>query len=161
MSRYIERDTELEVDVTCIMSYRGEPIGAIVTFPDGMRYSLPADRMDVYFDIVTPQNITIEAVANMQYDRTGPLPGVRIPRPMTDGDLDAVKLRQHAEELVVELDKARAERDVLQTAVAERDHLKLQLQEATRARIADPLEAQEAGNAERALRPSQQPKSDG
>jgi hypothetical protein len=50
---------------------------------------------------------------------------------------------------------------VLQTAVAERDHLKLQLQEATRARIADPLEAQEAGNAERALRPSQQPKSDG
>jgi hypothetical protein len=74
MSRYIERDSELEVDVTCIMSYRGEPIGAIVTMPDGMRYSLPADRVDLYFQIVTPQTIVLEAVVGgHQYDRSEPL----------------------------------------------------------------------------------------
>jgi hypothetical protein len=74
MSRYIERDSELEVDVTCIMSYRGEPIAAIVTMPDGLRYSLPADRVDAYFDIVTPQHIVLEAIiGGHKYDRSSPL----------------------------------------------------------------------------------------
>lgn len=59
MPRYIEKETDLEVDVTCIAAYRGEPIGAIVTMPNGTRWSLPMDRVPLYFDLVTPQHVEL------------------------------------------------------------------------------------------------------
>ncbi len=71
MSRYIERVTGIEVDVTCIMSYRGEDIAAIVTMPDGYKYSLPMSRVHVHFDQVPNQTISL-VTANPagKYDRT-------------------------------------------------------------------------------------------
>ena len=114
MSRYIERDSELEVDVTCVMSYRGEPYAAIVTMPDGLRYSLPADRVDFYFELIPNQTIVLEAVVGgHKHDRSGTMKEV-VDRMKADGDEIARKLRIQAEGLVAELDQARAERDALQ-----------------------------------------------
>jgi hypothetical protein len=107
MSRYIERDTELEVDVTCIMSYRGEPIGAIVTMPDGVRYSLPADRMDMYFQIVTPQTIELTGVmGGHKYDRSPTLAEVeRNKRLQAEESERALRVQVHG--IVADLDEAR------------------------------------------------------
>lgn len=124
MSRYIERDSELEVDVTCIMSYRGEPYAAIVTMPDGLRYSLPGDRVDFYFELQPNQTIVLEGVVGgHKHDRTGTMKEV-VDRVKADGDETARKLRIHAEGLVAELDKARAERDALLAEKREQSELR-------------------------------------
>jgi hypothetical protein len=82
MARYIEKETNVEVDVTCVMAFRGGtpdaraaalacPVVAIVTMPDGYRYGMLQDQIDTFFDIVTPQNIVVEAIAcHGPYDRT-------------------------------------------------------------------------------------------
>lgn len=69
MPRYIERDTELEVDVTSYASYLGEPIGALVTMPNGARFSLPMDSIPKYFDLVTPQEVVLELLP-AEFNRT-------------------------------------------------------------------------------------------
>jgi len=72
MPKYIEKDTQVEVEIVGYMAFREGPVGALVTYPDGTIYSIELDRVGKYFDMVTPQHIELKAVANIAYSRFAP-----------------------------------------------------------------------------------------
>ena len=73
MPKYIENETQIEVDVTGLRAWDGEPQMDTVTYPDGTtQYTMRHERMVELFTIVSPQTIQLRGLCTSQYDR--PLP---------------------------------------------------------------------------------------
>lgn len=72
-ARFIERETQVEVTITCHPIWEPYPMVAIVTYPSGRTYGIPADDIGKYFDIVTPQEVFITARGGDGFDRPTPL----------------------------------------------------------------------------------------
>ena len=72
MPRYIENETQIEVDVTGLRAWDGEPQVDTITYPDGTQYTMRHELTMALFTIVTPQTIQWTGLCTAAYDR--PLP---------------------------------------------------------------------------------------
>jgi hypothetical protein len=69
MSKYLELDTDVPVDVRVLPPFRGgEPVAEVV-YPNGRRYGLHASEIEKHFRIVTPQVVEMGAAFGGEYDR--------------------------------------------------------------------------------------------
>lgn len=71
MAKYTENGTEpvLEVDVSGLPSWEGEPALCVVTYPNGRIYGLTRDTAERLFTIISPQEVTLTGVGNGAYER--------------------------------------------------------------------------------------------
>jgi hypothetical protein len=60
-TRFVERDTGVEVLVSTPQQWEGYEVVSLVTYPDGMVYALPDKDISLYFEIVRPQEVRIVA----------------------------------------------------------------------------------------------------
>lgn len=69
MAAYIEKDTDVPVDVWVAPPFRGAAPVAIVTYPNGRKYGMPQALVEQFFDIVTPQVVELGAIHGGEYQR--------------------------------------------------------------------------------------------
>jgi len=67
--RYIERETKIEVDITGLPPWDGEPVVSLVTYPSGRRYTMRPELIPELFDVVRPQVVEMGGVAGGLHDR--------------------------------------------------------------------------------------------
>lgn len=71
-TRYIEKETGLEVLLSVPQQWEGYPTIALITYPDGQVYAIPDADVNLYFEIVRPQEVRIVAAGGPPFGR--PLP---------------------------------------------------------------------------------------
>ncbi|HUK35859.1 MAG TPA: hypothetical protein VLV86_18205 [Vicinamibacterales bacterium] len=69
MARYLEKETEAEVEINILPPFRGGEPFAEVIYPNGRRYGFTVERIAEFFDIVTPQIVPISAHMGLEYER--------------------------------------------------------------------------------------------
>ena len=69
MARYIEKDTEVEVEINILPPFRGLVPVAEVVYPNGRRYGFAVDVIEKFFDIITPQSVPIATHKDGAYER--------------------------------------------------------------------------------------------
>lgn len=60
-TRFVEKETGVEVLVSTPQEWEGYPVTSLVTYPDGMVYAIPDKDISLYFEIVRPQEVRIVA----------------------------------------------------------------------------------------------------
>lgn len=68
-TKFIERETGLEVLVSTPQEWRGYPLVSLIQYPNGMVYAIPDKDIGLYFEIVRPQNVQIAASGGTPYER--------------------------------------------------------------------------------------------
>lgn len=71
-TRYIEKETGIEVLLSVPQQWEGYPLVALITYPDGQVYSLPDADVGLYFEIVRPQEVRIVASGGPPFGRPTP-----------------------------------------------------------------------------------------
>lgn len=69
MAKYLELDTDVEVDVRVLPPFRGEQPVAEAIYPNGRRYGLQACDIEKRFRMVTPQVVEMAAAFGAEYER--------------------------------------------------------------------------------------------
>lgn len=68
-TRYIEKETGLEVLLSVPQQWEGYPVVALITYPDGQVYSISDADVGLYFEIVRPQEVRIMAAGGPPFSR--------------------------------------------------------------------------------------------
>lgn len=71
-TRYIEKETGIEVLLSVPQQWEGYPLVALITYPDGQVYALPDADVGLYFEIVRPQAVRIVASGGPPFSRPSP-----------------------------------------------------------------------------------------
>jgi hypothetical protein len=69
MAKFIEKETDIPVDVRFLPPFRGHQPVAMVTYPSGRAYGMDADLIHRYFDQVPNQVVEVSAVMGGEHDR--------------------------------------------------------------------------------------------